>query len=390
MEIKQRDILKAIEPHLNSCEAIITTGMHGTGKSTVLEYFFDHIASDNKIFIHLENPVNRRVFEANNYEEIKSTFEFLGLDLSQPSTIFIDDIQFVTNLPSVVSYFIDHYKVKFFMVCSADFYSGNNVVNLLPGRKYLFKLSPLNFREYLQFKDIKLSIPDDPKKITKSAFDTVAPYYKEYLRFGGFPGVVLKTNYVQKMKALEEIFSSFYQMLVLQLGDHRSDAMVRDLLLYFLSHIGVRLNIQRLSKELHISRPTLYRYLSLLENTYFISIIKPVSHGKGNEIRNMPKIYICDSGLANLLGPVDEKCIFENSVLQHLKNRGEVNYYYRKSGVLIDFIIDKKHAYKLSMNPTESGTRKFIHLARQLGFSDCKIVSKNYSALRDVVYGFML
>lgn len=99
----------------------------------------------------LENPLNRKYFEESHYERIKITFEFLGLDFSQKTFVFLDEMQFVKNLPSVVKYFIDHYKVKFFLTGSASFYLKNLFTESLVGRKYIFELFPLTFNEFLFF-----------------------------------------------------------------------------------------------------------------------------------------------------------------------------------------------------------------------------------------------
>lgn len=155
MKIRTREIFNTIESYLDSPEAIIITGMHRTGKTTLLNYLFERVDSDNKLFLHLENPVNRRYFEVDNYEEIKSVFELLGLNLSKSSYVFVDDIQFGKNLPSVASYFIDKYNVKFLMTCSGSFYVNHSDAHVLPGRKYIFELSPLSFKEFLQFKGVR-------------------------------------------------------------------------------------------------------------------------------------------------------------------------------------------------------------------------------------------
>jgi predicted AAA+ superfamily ATPase len=94
--------------------------MRRTGKTTLLNFIFDQIDSKNKIFIDLENPLNRKYFEEENYERIKISFEFLGIDFTHQSYIFLDEIQFVKNLPSVVKYLIDRYKVKFYLTGSAS------------------------------------------------------------------------------------------------------------------------------------------------------------------------------------------------------------------------------------------------------------------------------
>ena len=76
--------------------------MRRTGKTTILNYFYQQIESENKLYLDLENPVNRKYFEESNYEKIKTSFEVLGLDFSQKSFVVLDEIQFVAKLPSVV------------------------------------------------------------------------------------------------------------------------------------------------------------------------------------------------------------------------------------------------------------------------------------------------
>lgn len=85
-----------------------------TGKTTLLNHIFASIESQNKIFLDLENPINRKYFEEKNYERIKKSFEFMGIDFETRAYFFLDEIQFVKNLPSIAKYLIDHYRVKFF------------------------------------------------------------------------------------------------------------------------------------------------------------------------------------------------------------------------------------------------------------------------------------
>ncbi len=117
------------------------TGMRRTGKTTLLNHIFGSIESQNKIFLDLENPINRKYFEEENYERIKKSFEFMGIDFETRAYIFLDEIQFVKNLPSIAKYLIDHYRVKFILTGSASFYMKNLFTESLAGRKYIFELS---------------------------------------------------------------------------------------------------------------------------------------------------------------------------------------------------------------------------------------------------------
>ncbi|MGB9697851.1 MAG: ATP-binding protein [Thermodesulfobacteriota bacterium] len=385
-----RALYQKITPFFDSPEAIIITGMRRTGKTTLLRYIYDQIPSKNKIFLDLENPLNRRFFEKDNYEIIKSEFEFLGVDFKSKSCIFLDEIQFIKNLPSIVKYFIDHYEVKFFLTGSASFYLKNLFTESLAGRKFIFELFPLSFSEFLVFKESPLKIPPDASHISKAIFDTLWPLYREYMVYGGFPEVVLKKNVEEKKKSLEDIFSSFFNLEVIQLGDFRRNEIIRDLMLFLIQTLGSKLDIQRIAKELGISRPTLNEYLAFLEGTYFIKTIRPFSKGRSAEIRKMPKVYICDSGLANHLSKVDDGHIFENCVFQNLRLKGELNYYQKKSGAEIDFILNKSIAYEVKIRPQEADLKRLKLIAQELNLDDFWIVSGNYTSLEKVMYGFML
>lgn len=80
----------------------------------------------------------------------------------------------------------------------------------LSGRKFLYLLPPLNFDEFLYFKD-KTDSP--PKKDIEAVLreKDIVDYkqyeteYEEYLRFGGFPEVALTAD-VETKKAILKIF----------------------------------------------------------------------------------------------------------------------------------------------------------------------------------------
>ena len=121
---KEREILTSLQPFLYSPEAVFITGMRRTGKTSILKYLHTKIDTKNKLYLDLENPINRKYFESDNYEKIKSSLEILGLDFNASKiAIFLDEIQYFHNLPSIVKYFIDTYRVKFFLTGSIHYYS---------------------------------------------------------------------------------------------------------------------------------------------------------------------------------------------------------------------------------------------------------------------------
>lgn len=386
--IIKREIYQKIEPFFKSKEAIIITGMRRVGKTTLIKSIFDQIDSGNKIFLDLENPLNQKYFEAIDFEQIKITLETLGIDFEKKSFVFLDEIQQVKNVPQIVKYFIDHHKVKFFLTGSASFYLKNLFSESLSGRKYIFELFPFSFQEFLRLKEVNLKIPQKHSQINKAVFETIHRHYQEYLKFGGFPQVIAKKTITEKKKSLNDIFSSYFQLEVKQLSDFKKSGKIRDLLLLLTERIGSKLDIQKLSQELGIARPTVYEYLAFLQGTYFITLIKPFSASRDVEIRKTPKVYFCDCGLANNLTSLSKGALFEQNIFQNLRLKGEVNYYQRKTGAEIDFILDKKSAYEVKVSPCKSDLNSLTKMTKQLNLAKHQIISLNHSDLEKTIYGF--
>lgn len=384
----ERGLYKKIKAYLVSKEAIVITGMRRVGKTTLLVFIYDKIVSKNKLMIDLESPLNRKLFEEKDYEKIKSSLEALGLKFKQRPYIFLDEIQFVKNIPSVMKYFIDHYRVKFFVTGSASFYLKNLFSESLAGRKYIFELFPFSFSEFLKLKGVDLKISPSHSQISEAIFEIASRYYGEYLEFGGFPEVIQKKTKAEKLKSLNDIFVSYFQMEVKQLSDFKKSEKLRDLILLLAERIGAKLDVQKLAQELKIARATVYDFLAFLEGTYFISLVKPFSRSRDVEIRKTPKIYLCDSGLANGLAQLNRGSLFEQNVFQLLRPKGGLNYYQKKTGAEIDFILDKKKAYEIKVSPSKSDLSKLRGLGKEIRTSSYSLVSLNYSDFKNTIYGF--
>lgn len=385
----KRELFTEITPYLDSPEAIVVTGMRQVGKTTLLTYIYEQIDSENKLFLDLENPINRKHFEEENYEKIKFNLERLGVDFSKKTCLFLDEIQLIKNIPSVVKYLHDHYQIKFFLTGSASFYLKNLFSESLAGRKFIFELFPLSFEEFLVFKEQKLKLPKSAE-VSELTFQLFLPLYEEYLTWGGFPGVVLKSSKEAKEKALDDVFSSYFQKEIIQLGDFKDVNLLRDFILLLAQRVGSKLDISKIASELGASRPTIYEYLAFLEGTYFLKTIKPSSRAKDAEIRSASKVYFCDSGLLNRIAKLDSGRVFENAIFNALKPRSAVNYYQKKSGVEIDFVLDGERAFEVKLHADQGDLKRLARVASELNLSEYFLVAKDYSQLPNVVYGFSL
>lgn len=383
----KRKLYQKILDRIESAEAIVVTGMRRVGKTVLLRQLYDAVPSQNKIFLDLENPVNQKYFEEKNYESIRYEFEVLGINSTKRAYIFLDEIQFVRNVPSVVKYLMDHYPYKFFLTGSASFYLKNLFSESLAGRKILYELFPLDFEEFLQLKGQAFVIPRG--KTNESLYRTFIPFYREYLEYGGFPGVVGKPTAAEKKEALEEIFTSYFNKEVLGIGEFRNNAVVRDLILLLAARVGSKIDVQKLAAELGTTRITIGEYLSFLEGTYFLTLLAPHSTNRDTEIRGAKKVYLCDTGLANILGKREFGAVFENMVFHQLRPRGEAKYYQRKSMVEVDFVVNGTEAWEVKTKAGRQDVVRIKRLCKEFGLKKNHVVSLEWTDV-PVLYGFQL
>jgi predicted AAA+ superfamily ATPase len=386
----ERDITPSIRAVMDAPEAVIITGLRRTGKTTLLRSLMEEVPSDNKLFLDLENPANRKFFEETNYDRIADNLRFLGLDLTRKGYLFLDEVQFLRSIPSVIKYLIDHYQLKCLLTGSAIFYLKNLFSESLSGRKYSFDLYPLSFREFLRFKGNPVKLEAMPAQVTEAMHESVGRWYDEYLLHGGFPGVVLKEAVREKEMMLDDIFTSYFQMEVVQLGDFRRTNVIRDLILLLMERSGSRLDVQKLSKELGVARETLNNYLSFLEGTYFITLVRPFSTNRDTEIRSQPKIYLCDTGLMRRFSRISDGSLFENATWLALRRRGQTGYFRKKSGVEIDFVVDGKIAFEIKQKADTKDVSRLRQLTAGLGLSEYHVVSRKWCEVKNVIYGYQL
>ena len=388
MEIyKRRKIELELKPFQDSKEVLVITGFRRVGKTTLLQHIYDALPTSNKLFLDLESPVNQKLFQETNYDTIARSLSQQGINHTKKAFIFLDEIQKVKELPSVVKYLYDHYNIKFYLTGSSSFYLKNYFSESLAGRKVIFELYPLDFEEFLAFKGERMSL-DAP-------YDVLSGLYREYLLYGGFPSVVLQASPDKKIVSLDDILGSYFNLDVRTLADFKSNENLKKLLFLLTSRVGGRLEVTKLAQSLDVSRPTVYEYLSFLEQTYLIHLLRPYSGSKDIHIKSAPKLYFNDTGLLNMVGQVSLGQLFENKIFNqlHMGLNEKIAYYQRKNGAEIDFVVDGKSAYEVKTHATEQDVKKLAKIAASIGIDRYRVVSLEKAPLRSsekIIYPFKL
>lgn len=382
MKIYDRRLTAVLLKEIKLPRIVVLTGMRQVGKTTLMRQIYNAVDTKHKVFLDLENPLHQRLFEEENFDNILDNLGRVGFSLSEKSFIFLDEVQVAPKIVKAIKYLYDHYRIKFFLTGSSSFYLKNLFPESLAGRKIVYELFPLDFDEFLVFKEkqYKASIKFYLKAKNKSkvSYQLYSKLLEEYLEYGGFPAVVLTSDRQYKKQVLGDIFTSYFEKDVRTLADFKELSKLRDLILLLTSRVGSKIEISKIASEIGISRETVYSYLNFLERTYFIFLINPFTRNRDGEVRGAKKLYLCDVGLLNYLGKVSAGSIFENFVFNNVRKYGAINYYQRYKGSEIDFIIDGKFAFEVKIKTSEFDIKRLKRIANSLKLKDYYIITQDY------------
>lgn len=383
-----RRLLPTLQRQLHTRLIVVLTGMRRVGKTTLYRMLFDQIKSANKVFLDMENPIERKIFEERDYNNIWANLSAYGITTKEKAYIFLDEVQLYPEIVQAIKYLYDHYAVKFFLTGSSSFYFKNLFPESLAGRKVVFELFPLDFEEFLVFKEVGdrsggRSLAAKEKSKNDIVFERTKMWYEEYLTFGGFPEVVLTDSHEQKRHQLDDIFTSYFEKDVRSLAHVREISVFRDLLLLLLRRAGSKLEITKLASEVGVARETVYSYLAFLAATYFIFLVPPFSRSVDREVSGAKKVYICDTGILHHFARVDDGSLFENAVFLNLRKYGELCYYQRRTGAEIDFILrPSQTAVEVKERGTPPDQRQVQRLAQSLELKNAYVVTRHFNPER--------
>jgi predicted AAA+ superfamily ATPase len=370
--------------------------MRQVGKTTIMHQIYDTIDTP-KLWFDFENPLDAIPFEDIDYKSIYHKLNKLAGGDGERLTIFIDEIQNFPEITKIMKYHIDHYKVKYIVTGSSNYYLKNLFPESLSGRKFLFILNPLSFQEYLYFNDIidipstsEVSIYDIMKNITLYEYKKFDKFYNDYLEYGGFPEVIVTADVETKKMILKNIFTSFFEKDIKILGDIKDVRELRDLILLLVPRVGSILDITKLASELGINRMKIYNYLEFLQGLFFVRLIPKYSKSIDRSVAGGKKVYFSDTGMLNIVGRVNDGQLFENVIANQLNNYGELSFYNYRGSSEIDFILNKEIAFEVKLNGSVHDLKRLSKLSSGLNLTDYSIISKSFCGIDKVVYPMFL
>ena len=325
--------------------AVVVTGARQSGKTTLLKHLF----AKSHRYVSLEPPDTR----AAAYSDPRGF-----LDFHAPPVIF-DEVQYASELLPYIKERIDGERGKrgqYLLTGSQNLLMLEKVTESLAGRAAILRLLPLTRAE--EKGRPALLLPwETGRKTGGRPFrgrDTRA-FWQSMLR-GGYPELV-----AGRPRDFSLWHASYIQTYLER--DVRGLRQVGDLTSFqiFLRTLAARsaqlLNMTGLARELGIAVNTVKSWLSILEATYQVIILRPYFANIGKRLVKTPKVYFTDLGtLCYLAGIHDVRhlvsgpmagAVFETAAVMEIiktiihNGREPGVYFWRTaSGVEVDIVVE--------------------------------------------------
>lgn len=338
---------------------VMLTGPRQSGKTTLLKHLF----AKTYHYVSLEFPDTQAAARS----DPRGFLEFYS-----PPVIF-DEIQYAPILFPYIKERVDANRDRsgqYILTGSQNLLLSEGVTESLAGRVAVLRLLPLTYREIMQ--DPQAPLPWEPKRRSRPKGLIYKDLWESFLR-GGYPELVANP---ERDKTLWH--ASYIQTYLER--DIRSLRQIGDLSQFqaFLRALAARsaqlFSLSEIARELGIAVNTVKSWLSVLEATYQIIILRPYFANIGKRLVKRPKIFFADVGtLCYLVGLRDSQHAMEgpmgapimetvviNEVVRTLTHRGKDPqvYFWRTSiGTEVDLVIDNglnliPIEVKLSTTPT--------------------------------------
>ncbi len=269
----------------------IVLGARQVGKTTLVEHV---LAEQSAAFLNFDVEVDRARFVAASALSPTDALRSLG----GPAVLVIDEAQRLPEASRIVKGWHDaRLPARFLLLGSSSLDLLDQAAESLTGRNRKLVLPPLLLSEALATQAWATG-ESAPEHLRRHFAPQLRAFLMQRLAFGSYPEVVTGGNPTQ---LLRELSSDYLWKDVLQTGLVKTPDLIRRLLSLLAHQAGSEVSTNELGAQLHMTRPTVDRYLDLLEQTFVIFRLPAFSTNPRKEIAKSRKVFFWDTGIRNAL-----------------------------------------------------------------------------------------
>ncbi len=339
---RRYDLQPYTEGKLN--KVIAVSGFRRVGKTFLLYDLANKLIKKYKkeevIYINFEDERIQPDISllTNLIPAIKETF---GIE---PKYLLLDEIQVIPGWSKWVRRINESTEIRIVITGSNSKMSSFEIPTELRGRFIELHIFPLDFKEYLRFRDLHFDQKNIDTDINLKS--TIINCYNEYLTWGGLPEPVICEEFKKK-----ELLQSYFRTVIdRDISEHyniNNDTLLKYLLLQLINSRTItitKLTNTLKSSQINASKTTVSKYINYIEGSYFIDFLKCFSYKIKDQMMHPRKAYCIDNGFITALSNVgsgNAGYLFENAVARTLISKNEEVFYWKDitNNYEVDFVI---------------------------------------------------
>ncbi len=359
----KRQIEAVLRGALVSGKVTLLLGARQVGKTTLVE---ELLRGEKTTFLNFDLEIDKTRFLAAASLPPDEALRTLG----SPRVLVLDEAQRLPEASRIVKGWYDaRVATRILLLGSSSLDLLDQSAESLTGRNRKLILPPLLFAEALQ------SQAWSPAPELRPRFAApLRSFLLQRLAFGSYPEVVLAED---PRQLLRELSSDYLWKDVLQTGLVKSPDLIRRLLQLLAHQAGNEVSVNELANQLQMARPTVERYLDLLEQTFVIFRLPAYSTNPRKEITKSRKIFFWDTGIRNALLNAfspdelrpDIGALWENWVIAEVAKQNlllgspcELFFWRSRAQSEVDLVVKAEsglRAFEIKWNPRGAGSAAF-------------------------------
>ena len=378
---------------LDGNRIVTVTGIRRCGKSSLLGLTINrllekgvprerilYVGFDDERFLSMSSE---------NFDELLQAYREMYPETPLKDVyMFFDEIQLINGWELFVLRVYKNYCRHIFVTGSTAKMLSEEMASALRGWPDEYREYPLNFTEYLSFKDIKAN------KFSEEGKAKLAVAFRCYCEEGGFPEVVLQKSKTEKYKILQSYFNT---MLFRDLMEHyhinASPSVVRYFLKRVMNNLTKPTSVNNIyndlkSRGLKVSKDSLYLWLDYTCNIFMFRKVEKYERSMVKKRSSPAKYYVADIALRNaVLLPESEDAgkALENIVYLNLeRSLGEEDriFYFNESKEC-DFVVQRGEriseliqvCWALDDNNVDREVDGLLAAHSAIGCDQCRIIT---------------
>jgi predicted AAA+ superfamily ATPase len=292
--------------------AVLLSGARQVGKTTLLlqavqELLARGVPPERILYATFDHPLLKLI----GLQGVLKAWREIQPRSEEAEYLLLDEIQYTQGWQTWLKHQVDFEKRARIAVTGSAVPLETEDLESGVGRWHTIRLATLAFSEYLQIQETQLPnlpevdslaeifawSPADRLRAVEAARPLVA-HFHEYLLRGGFPQTALIESVPLAQKLLrEDIVDKVLRRDMTALFGVRRVLELERMFLYLCLHDSGLLDLQALCTQLGLKKPTVNRFVDLLEASHLIYRLPPYGYGK-EILRGKFKVYLADPAIA--------------------------------------------------------------------------------------------